>query len=125
VGASGGPRAMLTAEWDDGEQLLARTIRNGPHVTGTVRVTGTRMGAVNERGVHVDLHGVTLLRDEAGSGGPRAFEPIAGDPALIGYPQLPAVRASFVKRLARTEEHDDEFERARGNVPERRRAACT
>jgi hypothetical protein len=59
-------RGVIPATWEDGEALLAGTIRNGPYVTGTVRVTGTRAGPPRERTVLVDLHGVSPLRDEAG-----------------------------------------------------------
>ena len=59
-------RGMMSATWEDGEGLLAGTIRNGPYVTATVLVTGTRMGAPRDRNVLVDMHGVSPLRDETG-----------------------------------------------------------
>jgi hypothetical protein len=59
-------RAMMPASWDDTEGLLAGTIRNGPSVSGTVRVTETRIGKPSDRSVLVDLHGAGPLRDDAG-----------------------------------------------------------
>jgi len=47
---------------------------------------------------------------------------LTGDPALTEYPQLPAVRATFLQRLGRTDEARAEFERAAAvtrNVSER------
>jgi predicted RNA polymerase sigma factor len=48
---------------------------------------------------------------------------LADDPDLVGYPQLPAVRATFLRRLGRMGEARQEFERAAAmtqNASERR-----
>jgi predicted RNA polymerase sigma factor len=45
------------------------------------------------------------------------------EPTLASYPQLPAVRATFLQRLGRLEQAQAEFERAAartGNASERR-----
>src|SRR5215207_3755812 len=47
-------RAMMPPSWVGSEGLLAGTIRNGPYVTGTVRVTGTRAGNPKDRNVLID-----------------------------------------------------------------------
>jgi predicted RNA polymerase sigma factor len=48
---------------------------------------------------------------------------LANDPSLANYPQLPAVRATFLERLGRPDEARREFERAAAltrNASERR-----
>jgi predicted RNA polymerase sigma factor len=48
---------------------------------------------------------------------------LQGEPTLAGYPQLPAVRATFLQRLGRLEQARAEFERAAArtaNASERR-----
>jgi predicted RNA polymerase sigma factor len=48
---------------------------------------------------------------------------LRAEPTLAGYPQLPAVRATFLQQLGRTDEARAEFERAAactGNADERR-----
>ncbi len=66
---------------------------------------------------------VALGMAEGPRHGLKVLDPLTDDPAMVGYPQLPAARATFLQRLGRTEEARHEFARAASltqNASERR-----
>ena len=55
---------------------------------------------------------VAIGMSEGPARGLALVDDLAADPALAGYPELPAVRATLLRQLGRTDEARTEFERA-------------